>query len=65
MLYIGLQVRVTSTELELLAVMGPLSRLDMTVAPQLYSPASEKVRGVNERVLIVRADSAILFLNHW
>ena len=33
--------------------MGPLSRLDTTVASHVYLPASEKVRGVNERVLIV------------
>ena len=53
MLYIGLQVRVISTELDLGEVMGSLNRLDMTVASQLYPPASEKVRGVKERVSIV------------
>ena len=50
---IGSQVRVISTELELVVVMGSLSRLDMTVASQVYLPASEKVRKVKERVSIV------------
>ena len=53
MLYIGLQIRVISAELDLVVVMGPLSRLDMTVASQVYPPASEKVREVKERVSIV------------
>ena len=47
------QVRVTSTGLDLVVVMGSLSRLNMTVASQVYPPASEKVRGVKERVSIV------------
>ena len=42
-----------STELDLGEIMGVLSRLDMTVASQMYPPASEKVRRVKERVSIV------------
>ena len=47
------QVRVISTELALGVVMGSLSRLDMTVASQVYPPTSEKVREGKERDSIV------------
>jgi hypothetical protein len=33
-----------------ITVMGSLSRLEVTVARQVYLPASEKVRGEKERV---------------
>ena len=46
------QVRVIPVGLDLV-VIGSLSRLDMTVASQVYPPATEKVREVKERVSIV------------
>ena len=61
-----LLVKVTAIELDLGVVMGPpLRRLDMTVASQVYLPASEKVREVIERVFIVLPDIITPSLNHW
>ena len=48
-----LHTRVISKGVDLVVVMGPLRRLDIIVASQVYSPASEKARGVKERVSIV------------